>query len=409
MTHDDQYDASLLDEGSLKVRNYKYRFYPTQAQQEHFARVFGSCRYVWNKVLEQSIERHRLNKEDPTLHPKQDIGPYEFSRELTKMKKAPELEWLYDVSKGPLQNTVHTLGAAYVSFFKKRTGFPKFKPKHGKQSAYYDGGCFTLKHGKLRLSKVPDTLKLRGGKITAAQIYGCRVTKTPTGKYYLTVSALVPIKRKAGSGVVGIDLGIKDLAVLSTGEKVANPKHYVRAQQQLARAQRKLSRKKKGSNNRNKQRLRVARIHERIANCRKDHLHKLSSKIVHDNQAIVLESLNVKGMVKNHKLAKHVADAGWGVLKDMLIYKASESDVGMILLADTYYPSTQLCSDCGQRPELKLGLAVRKWTCPHCGSIHDRDINAAINLKQLGEQVLVKIQATPELSQQRLHQASRCS
>ena len=399
------HDDRLLDGGALKVRNYKYRIYPTAIQAEHFAKVFGSCRYVWNKVLEQSIAGYRLHQESPELHHKQSVTPYDLSKQLTKLKQTPELEWLYDVSKGPLQQSVYDLGDAYGSFFKKRTGFPKFKSKHGKQSAYYAGNCFTLKHGEVRLAKVPGALKLRGSRITTAQIYGCRITKTPTGKYYLTVSALVEIKRKAGTGVIGVDLGIKDLIATSNGDKVANPRHYVRAQQQLARAQRKLSKCQKGSNNRNKQRLRVARIHERIANCRKDHLHQLSAKIVHDNQAIVLESLNVKGMVKNHKLAKHVADAGWSMFKDMLIYKVSESDTGMVLLADSYYPSTQLCSDCGQRPEVKLGLSVRKWTCPHCGSIHDRDINAAINLKQLGERLLVTIQVNPELAGQRLHRS----
>jgi len=213
------------------------------------------------------------------------------------------------------------------------------------------------------------------------------------GHYYAIFTAQYVSEPTTGSGFIGIDAGITDLATLSTGETLPNPRHYVRAQRQLTRLQRRLSRKQKGSNNRSKARLKVARLHDHIAAQRQDYLHVFTTRLIRENQAIGIESLNIQGMIRNRKLAKHIGDAGWGYMRQMLTYKAIASQHCRLILADPYFPSTHLCSTCGTKFPSKLGLKLREWTCGVCGTTHQRDENAAQNLEDLARSYHYRLQA----------------
>lgn len=385
----DHRNKALLQEGKpFVVRNYCIRAYPSQQLQQHLAKVFGCTRFVYNHLLAANKQAYQDHLANPTVASKPDVSPYSLSRQLTALKNTEGYEWLYEVSKGPLQEAIFNLGNGFKNLFAKRAKPPKFKSKHGEQSAYFPGNCFTIKDGQLQLAKTDSPMRLRGTRALPSYPLGATVTKTCTGKYFITLTVMVPAIRKAGKGVIGIDLGIKDYAVFSNGTKIPNPRHFLALQHRLARAQRRLSKSKKGSKNRHKRRLQVARIHERITNTRKDFLHKLSTTTVSENQAVVLEALKVSNMLRNHKLAKHIADASWSMFRQMVMYKVLETTSGIIVVADTYFPSTQLCSTCGVKSQVKLALSAREWTCPSCHSQHDRDVNAAMNLQLLGERVL---------------------
>ena len=385
----DHRNKALPTEGvKYVIRNYRIRAYPTQALQTHLSRVFGCTRFVYNRILADTQAAYTAHQTDPAS-PKPKLSPYDLSKSLTTLKNTEGYEWLYEVSKGPLQQSVYNLAEAYKTFFRKGRGYPRFKSKHGEQSAYYADGCFTIKDGQLQLAKTEQPLRLRGLRSIPTYPMGCTVTKTCTGKYFVTLTVQVPVTRKAGKGVIGIDLGIKDYAVFSDGTKITNPRHFLKLQQKLAHEQRMLSKKQKGSSNRNKQRIKVARLHERITNIRNDFLHKLTAAIVSENQAIVVEALKVVNMLRNHKLAKHIADASWSKFKQMLMSKIQETSSGCLIIADSFYPSTQTCSTCGDKPQVKLTLSAREWECPTCHSHHDRDINAAMNLELLGKKVLL--------------------
>ena len=376
-------------ESKQVIRNYRIRAYPNQTLQLHLTKVFGCTRFVYNHTLATVKQLYQNHLED-TTKPKPALSGFDLSRNhLTPLKQSEDHQWLYEVSKGPLQQSVHNLADAFKSFFRRGHGYPRFKSKYGQQSAYYPAGCFTVTDGQLTLAKTDVPIRLRGTRALNGDIMGCTVTKTTTGKYFVTLTVLTTVHRKAGTGVIGIDLGLKDYAVLSDGTKVSNPRHFLQLQRQLAHAQRMLAKKKKGSSNREKQRLKVARIHERICNARKDFLHKLSNQIVLENQAISMEDLKTSGMIRNHKLAKHIADASWSTFKQMILYKVSETLSGCLVIANSFFPSTQLCSTCGHKPTVKLKLSTREWVCPSCQTTHDRDVNAALNLELLGRKVLL--------------------
>ena len=369
------------------TRGYKYRIYPNQLQQQHLTKAFGSARFVYNRLLEQSSSAYQSYQSGQTTE-KPTVTNSSLSAALTQLKQTEGLSWLKEASSTSLQESAFNLVKAYKSFFTKTGKYPRFKSKRDKQSVTYTTAGFSVTDKSLRVAKLDQPLQLKLSRPLPSEPSYCTISKTPSGKYYVSLLCTFMPTRKAGKGTIGIDAGITDLATFSNGTTIPNPRHYVTAQHRLARLQRRLCKSKKGSHNREKHRLRLARLHEHISNQRSDYLHKLSTRLVRDNQAIAIESLQVTNMVKNHCLAKHIADAGWGTFRTMLVYKVSETTTGYLFLADPYFPSTQTCSTCGTRPKEKLKLGTREWTCSNCGDTHQRDHNAAKNLEQLAKQYL---------------------
>ncbi|CUU58040.1 putative transposase [Parafrankia irregularis] len=361
----------------VSKRAYRYRFYPNPEQVDNLARTFGCVRYVYSRAL---AERHRVWTQE-----KRRVGHAETDRMLTAWKREPDARWLAEPSKGPLQATLRHLQTAYVNFWAKRAGYPTFKRK-GKttDSATYFRGCFTFRDGQIALAKQTSPLDIVWSRPLPAGAVPSQVTvsRNSRGQYHVSILVEESVSAlPASAGRVGVDAGVTSLVTLSTGEKVANPGHERRDRERLARAQRTLSRKAKGSANRAKARLRVARVHGRIADRRRDHLHKLSTRIIRENQTVVIEDLAVRNMVRNRSLARAISDASWSELRRMLEYKADWYGREVIAV-DRWYPSSKTCSSCGARVEV-LPLNVREWAC-RCGVVHDRDVNTARNLLAVG-------------------------
>lgn len=351
-------------------RAYRYRFYPTPTQSEQLARTFGCVRYVYNRAL---AERSRA-----WTHEQRRVTHAETDRWLTGWKRDPETAWLAEPSKGPLQATLRNLQTAYVNFWSKRAKYPTFK-KRGKttDAATYFRNCFTFRDGRITLAKQDEPLRIVWSRSLpeGAEPSSVTVSRNSRGQYHVSILCETTVHDgPATDASVGVDAGITSLVTLSTGEKIVNPRHERKDRERLARAQRVLSRKAKGSNNRAKARLRVAKVHGRIRDRRRDALHKLSTRLVHENQVIVIEDLSVRNMVRNHSLARAISDASWSELRRQLEYKA-EWYGRTVVAIDRWYPSSKTCSACGRIVE-KLPLTVREWACP-CGAAHDRDVNAA--------------------------------
>lgn len=369
----------------LLKKRFKFPIYPTAEQQELINQTFGCCRYVWNKALESTVHEYKqylvMSKvayQSKLIKP--DVSGYGFVNRLPDMRRDPDTPWLSSVSSVALQQTMLHLGGAFTRFFKEKKGYPKFKRKHGKQSFSLTKTAFTLEPSGLFIAKCKIPIKVVFSRKLPSEPSSLTISRTATGKYYVSfICEYHPIKT-SGHGRIGIDLGIKDFATLSTGQKFANPKCYLKAQRKLKRAQQALSRKKKGSSNRHKARFKVAKIHERVSNTRSDFQHKLSRQLVNDNQVIAVEKLMVANMVKNRKLAKHISDVSWASFSNMLNYKAVESQHATVFYVSTWFPSSHLCSATHKRLNRKLTLAERAWDCPYCGQRHDRDVNAAINI-----------------------------
>ena len=363
----------------MPIRAFQYRCYPTPEQESQLARTFGSVRYTYNHFL-----RVRTNA---WYNDKRSISHAETDRMLTVLKQQPETVWLNEVSSVPLQQTLRHLQTAFVNFFEQRAAYPRFKRKLGKQSATYTKSAFTWHAGTrtLKLAKL-GRLKIRWSRSFTAEPTTVTISKTPVGHYYVSFRIDEPVQEMpAATASIGIDVGLTHLLTTSDGEKVGNPKYTAKYERRLARAQRLLSRKQKGSKNRTKARLKVAQVHDKIARCRLDHLHKLSTRLIRENQAIYAESLSVKNMMGNHCLAKHIADVGWGELFRQLDYKATWYG-RLFRQIDRWYPSSKRCWVCGHILE-RLPLDVRTWTCPQCGTVHDRDHNAAKNICAAGQAV----------------------
>ena len=349
---------------------YRYRFYPNGEQRKALACTFGCTRYVYNWGLE--------------LRKKEHMSSARSSQCLTALKK--ETEWLNDVSSVALQQSLRDVQTAFVNFFEKRADFPSFKKKSQRQSARFVQTSFELKRGKLSLARVPGLIKVRWSRELPSDPSSVTVERDPSGRYFASfVVAFEPVKLRARDKHVGIDMGITDIIATSEGFKSGNRRHFQRLEKRLARANRSLSRKQKGSTNWRKQRLRVARIHAMIADRRKDSLDWLSTKIVRKYDLIFVEDLAVKNMLLNRRLSKAISDAGWGMFVRMLEYKA-EWYGGEVVKIDRWYPSSKTCSSCGHVVD-KLPLNIRTWTCSKCMTVLDRDINAAKNILAVGTTV----------------------
>lgn len=313
------------------------------------------------------------------------IGYHETSKLLTELKKQSEYEWLKEVSSVPVQQSLQHLQTAFNNFFAKRAGYPSFKSKHGKQSATYVASAFKWNDNKLTLAKMKEPLAIRFSRTIpkAAKVTTVTISKDTAGRYFVSmlcddVVAALPEATER----IGIDLGLTHFAILSNGEKIAAPNIFRKNEKKLAKLQRRLSKKQKGSKNRAKAKRKVARIHAKIADTRRDFTHKLSTRLIRENQTIAVETLEVKNMVKNGNLAKSISDAGWSEFVRQLEYKAKWYGRTLVGI-DKWYPSSKRCSECGFIVS-KMPLSIREWTCPECGVVHDRDINAARNILAAG-------------------------
>src|SRR6202165_3399353 len=356
-------------------RAYQYRFYPTPEQAQILARTFGCARYVYNWAL-------RL-RTDAYYKEQQRIGYHETSAQLTLLKK--QTPWLNEVSSVPLQQALSHLDRAFRNFFEGRAQYPKFQKKQGTQSASYISSAFKWDGKELTLAKMDAPLDIHWSRPLpkGAKPSSVTVSKDTAGRYFVSILVEEDIKPlPVVNKQVGLDLGLKSMVILSTGETVGNPKFFNKEEKKLARAQRRLAKKKKGSQNRNKARLKVARIHARIRDRRRDYQQKLSTKLIRENQVVCVESLQVKNMVKNHCLAKAISEVGWSEFIRQLEYKAQWYGRTLVKI-DQFYPSSKRCFDCGHILD-SLPLDVRSWTCPECGVVHDRDINAAKNVLAAG-------------------------
>jgi putative transposase len=359
------------------MKAYKYRIYPNAKQRQFFVKTFGCVRFVYNKMLADRIASYQNSqeKEDKSIKyptPAQYKSVYPFLKEVDSLS---------------LANAQMNLNKAYTNFFRDRSiGFPKFKSKKDNHRSYTTNnqkGTVYIENGYIKLPKLKTFVRIKQHRQFFGLIKSVTISLTSTNKYF--VSVLVEENEQQFPKLdtaVGIDVGLKDFAILSDGTKYENPKWLRKAEIRLAFLQRSLSRKKKGSKNREKARLQVAKLHEKITNQRNDYLHKVSNEITNENQVIVMEDLRVKNMQKNHKLAKAISEVSWSKFREMVDYKAKWKGRDLII-APKNYASSQLCSECGHKnPEVK-SLQLREWDCPACHAHHDRDINASINLLKL--------------------------
>ena len=362
-------------------RAYRFRCYPTPEQEVILARTFGCARFAYNHML-------RL-RTDAWFKEQKRIDYHATSAALTALKKQPEFVWLNEVSSVPVQQALRHLQTAFGNFFAKRARYPSFKRKDGPQSAEYTTSAFKWDGKALKLAKMGTPLDVRFSRTIprAAKVTTVTVSKDAAGRYFVSMLCDDTVSAKPeAAGKVGIDLGLTHFAILSTGEKVAAPNTFRKHETKLAKLQRRLAKKQKGSANRKKARLKVAKLHAKIADSRKDFLHKLSTRLINENQVIAIETLAVSNMQKNHSLAKSIADASWSEFVRQLEYKALWYGRELVGI-DRWYPSSKRCSDCGHTVA-KMPLNVREWACPECGAIHDRDINAARNILAAGLAVL---------------------
>jgi len=345
-------------------------------QTELLAKHFGCARFVYNYFLNQRKEQYSLTGKSDNF--------YTQSKLLAEMKQQEETSWLKEVNAQSLQFAIRCLDAAYTNFFRKMAKFPCFKSKRSKNSFTVPQRA-SIAGGRLFIPKFREGIKCRVHREIAGKIGKVTISKTPSGKYFVSVHTeeefITPIKKSGKS--VGVDLGLNNLIVTSEGETFKNNRHTKKYERKLAKEQRHLSRKKKGSRGFENQRLKVARLHEKISNCRSNYLHKCSISLVRRYDVICIEDLNVKGMMKNHCLAKSISDASWGMFIALLTYKAEWNDKKVVKI-DRFYPSSQTCSGCGYINQQIKDLSVRDWECPSCHAHHDRDINAARNILRVG-------------------------
>ena len=368
------------------LKAFKFRLYPNKEQEILINKHLGSNRFVYNYFLAKRIEIYKENQKSLTYN--------QCAILLPKVKT--EFEWLKEIDSISLQQTLKNLDTAYQNFFREikkgnnNQGFPKFKSKKDNRQSYRTNETnnnIRLEGNKIKLPKL-GLVKFAKSREVQGVIKNVTVSQVPSGKYFISILCEVPepVKLPQSKNNIGIDLGIKEFAITSDGEIINNPKYYSKYEKKLAKLQKQLSKKQKGSKNRNEARIKVARLHEKITNTRTDFLQKLSTRLINENQVICLEDLNVEGMIKNHKLAKSIADVSWSSFITMLNYKA-EWYGREISVIDRYFPSSKLCNVCGWKYQ-DLDLSIREWYCPECNTKHDRDVNASINILKEGLRLL---------------------
>jgi len=355
---------------------YKVRAYPDPEQARMLARTFGCVRVVWNRTLADRQRRYTTDQRSTSYR--------ETDAALTGWKRDPDLAWLSEVSSVPLQQSLRHQHGAFVAFWGKRARYPRFKSRNGRQSAHYTRSGFRMKPDGLWLAKMAGPLRVVWswpdvdlGSLDPTMVV---VSREPDGRWFVSFAVDIadPAPQLSTGETVGVDLGITDFAVLSTGERIPNPRHMARHERGLKRHQRRLARCRPGSNNRAKARLKVARRHSRVRDARRDFLHKASTDLVRRFDRIGVEDLAVRNMVRNHILARAISECGWGEFRAMLEYKAIRAGRQCVIV-DRWYPSTKTCSACGHLLA-SLSLGTRHWTCPDCRTRHDRDVNAAKNI-----------------------------
>ena len=360
-------------------KSYDFRLYPTKEQEMLLAKHFGHTRFVYNQFLRMRSDFYLQNKNAD----KKSLNYYDCAARLTEMKKCEETKWLKEVNSQSLQNVLKQLDAAYNAFFQKRAKFPRYKKKSSRNSFTVPQNM-KLNCGKIFIPKFRDGIKISINRDIEGEICFVTIKKTATGKYFCSITCeFKPTDLPKTGSAVGVDLGIKDYAILSDGTKYENHRYFVKSQTKLAFRQRQMSKvKNKESRTYKTRKIVVAKTHEKVASRRKDTLHKVSAELVKNHDVICIENLNVKGMVQNHKLAKHIQDAAWGTFVNMLKYKSLWYGKEVVEI-DRFFPSSKTCSDCGwQKANLKL--SDREWTCDECGTVHDRDVNASINILTQG-------------------------
>ena len=358
---------------------FKYRIYPNQEQKVLINKHIGSCRWIYNYALNKKIEAYKTNKTKLTR--------FDLSADLPQLKKNEETEWLKEINSQSLQMSLKNMDEAFTEFFRDKKGFPKFKSKHNNRQSFNIPQSVKVdwENKKVSVPKIKN-VRMALDRIPEGNIKSATISKTPTDKYFISI--LVDTKKKEPKkytikeeNSVGIDLGVKDFAITSNGEKFDNPKHLNQYLRRLKKLQKRASKKQKGSENRRKANLRIALLHEKIGNSRNDFLHKLSSKLIAENQTICLEDLRVENMLKNHKLAQSIQDCSWSKFNQYLEYKAKWNGNNIVRIG-RFEPSSKMCSNCGKINN-ELTLKDREWKCEGCSSSHDRDINASKNIKQI--------------------------
>lgn len=357
-------------------RAYKFRFYPTEQQASVLGRTMGCARYVWNWALAERTRAYRTEG--------RSVGYHDLSSQLTALKKTPSAAFLSEVSSVPLQQALRHQQAAFAHFFAHRARYPRFKSRRGRQSIEYTTSAFRWRGGRLHLAKMTAPLDIRMSReVPEGSPSTVTVSRDTVGRWFVSMLFEEEIAPLAATGaVVGLDLGLKHFLTTSDGDKIDHPRLLRDKEARLKRYQRRMSRCKKGSANREKARRKVARQYAHVADARRDFLHKESTRIVRTYDVIVVEDLAVKNMVRNHSLAKSISDSGWGEFRSLLAYKADWYGKRLVVI-DRFTPTSKVCSECGHLLA-SLSLGTRHWTCPDCGTLHDRDINAAKNILAAG-------------------------
>lgn len=355
-------------------KTYKFRMYPNAEQQELLGKYFGCVRFVYNHFLNERKEQYKETQKSDNY--------YEQAKKLTLLKKQDEYSWLKEINSQTLQYSLRCLETAYTNFFSGRARFPKFKAKKHGGSFNVPQYC-TIENGRIYIPKFKQGIKIKEHRTFNGKVKNMTISVTPSGKYYVSILSKVEYEpMQKTNAKVGIDLGIKDFIVTSDGVRYSGNKFIKRYEKKLAKTQKVLSRKTKGSNEWDKIRLRVARTQEKIHNCRMDKLHKISTDLVRNYDVICCENLNVKEMQRNHKLAQSITDASWGTFLNLLSYKCEKNDKQLVKVG-RFYPSSKTCHHCGYVKD-DLSLKDRNWKCPHCGQVIDRDLNASINILNEG-------------------------